>query len=583
MAAQPVVTSDQHPGARSGASRDPQDDRLDSWKEIAAFLKRGVRTVQRWEETEGLPVHRHQHAKLGSVYALRSEVAAWWESRGTQLQPIAVPARFSGQTGRTGRRAARAPEERTRKRLLVLPFVNLSGDAGQEFLSDGLTEEMITRLAQLEPERLAVIARSTAMTYKANAGRAGKIAAELDLDYILEGSVRAAGSRIRVTAQLVETREHTHLWAQTYDRDFSDVFALQSEVAEAIAREVHVVLPRTQADASARAAVNAEAYKAFLMGRYLMNRMTSAGLAQSLEWFERAAQQDPAMALAHAGIAQAYGLLATVPFDALAPHEAMPKAAAAARRAVELDPALPEAHAALGLVQHHYEWNWTDAEKSYQRALELNPEYSAALLRYAWLMIALGRPADALSHIESAQRIAEEVDPHLIVVVRATRAAAFYFARDFERSVAECNDAIKLDPNDALLYFLLGRALLRKGAVRQGVAALTKITRLPEWEHMPLAVTGAGMARAVAGDKAATSQILRRLKEQKKSRNIPATYLGILCAGLRDFDAAFDWFERAFEERADGLTLLNAEPMSDGMRKDPRFQKLVRRIGLVPK
>jgi TolB-like protein/Flp pilus assembly protein TadD len=580
MAAQPIVTSDSHPtrpaGRRSEASGEATDQRLDSWKEIAAFLKRGVRTVQRWEQTEGLPVHRHQHAKLGSVYALRSEVAAWWESRGTQLQPAAA--------GRDAKApapgvAGKCQPEKSRSKLLVLPFVNLSGDPGQEFLSDGLTEEMISRLAQLEPERLGVIARSTAMTYKAGAARTAKIAAELDLDYILEGSVRAAGSHIRVTAQLVETREQTHLWAQTYDRDLSDMFALQSEVAEAIAREIRVVLPRREP--AARSAVNAEAYKSFLMGRYLMNRMTPAGLSQGLEWFERAVQQDDSLAIAHAGIAQACGLLATVPFDALAPREAMPKAAAAARRAVELDPSLPEAHAALGLVLHHYEWNWTEAERAYQRALELNPEYSAALLRYAWLLLALGRPADALARIESALRIAEEVDPHLIVVVRATRAAAFYFARDFDRSVAECHDAIKLDPNDPLLYFLLGRALLRKGATRQGVATLTKITRLPEWEHMPLAVTGAGMARAAAGDKAATSQILRRLKEQKKSRNIPATYLGILCAGLRDFDAAFEWFERAFEERADGLTLLNAEPMSDGMRKDPRFQDLVRRIGLV--
>ncbi|HMD31829.1 MAG TPA: tetratricopeptide repeat protein [Candidatus Acidoferrales bacterium] len=560
MAAQPIVTLESQ-----------KDDRLDSWKEIAAFLRRGVRTVQRWERTERLPVHRHQHDKLGSVYALRSEVAAWWDSRGTQLLPVAGRERAGG-----ARHPVRDPgKEKTRSRLLVLPFVNLSGDAGQEFLSDGLTEEMISRLARLEPERLGVIARSTAMSYKPGSNRAGQIAAELDLDYILEGSVRAAGTRLRVTAQLVETREHTHIWAQTYDRDLSDVFALQADVAEAIAREVRVVLPAAPA-----AAVDAEAYKAFLMGRYLMNRMTAAGLAQSLEWFERAVEKDPTLALAHAGIAQAYGLLATVPFDALAPHEAMPKAAAAARRALELDPSLPEAHAALGLVLHHYEWNWAEAERAYQRALELNPDYSAALLRYAWLLLALGRAADALAMVERAQAIAEEIDPHLMVVVRATRAAAFYFARDFDRSIAECRDAINLDPSDFLLHFLLGRALLRKGLVRQGAAAFK--VRKAAWDDVPLMAAGAGLALALAGQKTAASSILRRLKEQKKSRNIPATYLGILCAGLRDEDAALGWFEKAYEERADGMTLLNAEPMSDGMRKDPRFQDLVRRMGLVP-
>jgi len=576
MVAQPVVAPDAKPASAPGTKPEPhqKDDRLDSWKEIAAFLKRGVRTVQRWERTEGLPVHRHQHAKLGSVYALRPEVAAWWDSRGTQLQSVGVSVVAGSAVG-----SARAPKEKTRSRLLVLPFVNLSGDPAQEFLSDGLTEEMISLLARLEPERLGVIARSTAMSYKAAPGKAagarvGKIAAELDLDYILEGSVRAAGSRIRVTAQLVETRGQTHLWAQTYERDLSDVFALQSEVAEAIAHEIRVVLP---APPAAARAVDAEAYKAFLMGRYLMNRMTADGLAQGLEWFERAAERDPSLALAHAGIAQACGLLATVPFDVLPPHKAMPRAAASARRALEIDPSLPEAHAALGLVLHHYEWKWAEAEQAYQRALELNPEYSAALLRYAWLLLALGRPADALARVNRAQEIAEEVDPHLVVVVRATRAAAFYFARDFDRSIAECRDAMRLDSSDFLLHFLLGRALLRKGSVRQGVAAFK--ARKSLWEA-PLMAAGAGLAQALAGEKAGATRILRRLKEQRKTRNVPATYLGILCAGLRDFDGAFEWFERAFEERADGLTLLNAEPMSDGMRKDPRFQDLVRRIGL---
>jgi TolB-like protein/Flp pilus assembly protein TadD len=564
MAAQPIVTP-QPPTALPAP-----DDRLDSWKEIAAFLKRGVRTVQRWERTESLPVHRHQHAKLGSVYAFRSEVAAWWESRGAYLSPGTA----------TG--AHRTQGEKRRSRLLVLPFVNLSSDAGQEFLSDGLTEEMIARLAQLEPGRLGVIARSTAMSYRSSPKRAGRIATELDLDYILEGSVRAAGTRLRVTAQLIETREHTHLWAQTYDRDLSDVFTLQTELAEAIAREVRLALPRPEGSAiPGSGTIDPEAYKAFLMGRYLMNKMTPASLAQSLEWFQRAAEKDPALALAHAGLAQAYGLLATVPFDALPPHEAMPKAAAAARRALELDASLPEAHAALGLVLHHYEWNWAEAERAYQGALELNPDYSTALLRYAWLLLALGRTGDALARIARAQEIAEEIDPHLIVVIRATRAAAFYFARDFDRAIAECRDALQLDRSYFLLHFLLGHALIRKGRLKAAVAALT--AGKGAWDDVPLMASGLGLALALAGEKAKAAVILRRLKDQKKRRNVPSTYLGFVCAGLKDYDAAFEWLERAFEERADGLTLLNSEPLVDGLRKDPRFQSLVRRMGLVPR
>jgi len=561
MAAQPVVRplDSQH-----------QDGRLDSWKEIAAFLRRGVRTVQRWEATEGLPVHRHQHAKLGSVYALKSEVAAWWESRESKRR--AAPARV--------RPNVRPATDDRRSRLLVLPFANLSGDAKQDYLSEGLTEEMITLLARLNPARLGVIARTTALSYKSGSKPADQIAAELDLDYILEGSIRASAGRIRVSAQLVDAREHTHVWAENYDRGLSDVLEVQASVAAAIAREVRLAIsPEAHGAAAASRAVDAEAYQAFLMGRYLLNKMNPSALAQSLEWFERAVAKDSSLVLAWAGIAQANGLLATVPFDAVPPREAMPKAAAAARKALELDPALPEAHAALGLVLHHFEWKWDEAERSYQRALELNPDYSAALLRYAWLLIARGRPADALARISRAQEIAEELDPHLIVVVRATRAAALYYGRNFDAAIAECRAALALDKNDFLLHYVLGCAQLRKGALAAGLATFKEAKAA--WGDVPLVAAGMGLAQAIAGRKKHAVAILDRLEEQRKLRYIPAIYIGILSAGLRDFDRAFKWLERAFEERADGLALLNADPMVDGMRKHPRFQALVKRMSLA--
>ena len=559
------------PPHTSPPSKASPDDRLDSWKEIAAFLKRGVRTVQRWERTEALPVHRHQHAKLGSVYALKSEVSAWWESRATQLAD--APAATS-----SSRAVTAAPNSYSRARLLVLPFANLSGDAQQEYLSDGLTEEMIARLARLEPERLGVIARTTAMSYRSAAKRTDQIARELGVDYILEGSVRARGTALRVNVQLVAARDHTHVWTESYERELSDVFALQGELAGSIAREVRLALPRPES-AARGASTDPEAYKAFLMGRFLMNKMTAATLAQSLEWFERAVKLDPALALAHAGMAQAYGLLASVPFDALPPREAMPIAAAAARQALVHDPTLPEAHAALGLVLHHYEWNWAEAEKAYQRALELNPEYTAALLRYAWLLLALGRNQDALARIARAQEIAEEIDPHLIVVVRATRAAALYFARDFARAIAECRQALSLDRNDFLLQYLLGHALLRGGQIRSGIATLLAGKR--HSSEVPLMAAGAGLAQALSGHRAGATRILRALEEQRKRRYVPAIYPGILCAALGDHDRAFRWLETAFEERADGMVLLNADPMSDGLRDDPRFDALVRRVGVV--
>lgn len=528
-------------------------DRLDSWKEIAAFLKRGVRTVQRWEREEGLPVHRHQHQKLGSVYAFESEVAKWWDSRRSSLDA--------------------SSDKRRKLKLLVLPFENLSGDPAQEYLSDGLTEEMISQLAELQPERLGVVARTTAMHFKGTSDRLSTIAKELAVDYALEGSVRRNGDQVRITAQLIRASDETHLWARNYDRPVGDVLSFQSEVAQEIGREIHLALtPRSPRGARP----NPQAYEHFLRGRYHLNRMTPQEVGASIPWFSRAIEHDSKFALAYANLANAYSLLAIAPFDAMPPGEAMPKATEAVQRALALDPKLPEAHCALGVIQHHYDWKWKDAERSYQRAIELNPAYSGAHLRYAWLLLALGSTTAALKEIGAAEKIAQELDPHLLVVIRATRAAAFYFAREYDKAIAECNEAMELDSSYFLLHYLLGRCHARKGSQQLAIAALAKNHT---WGEIPLMDTGLALAYAVSGDKSQTAAVLSRLPELAKSRYVPATYVGILYAGLNDRDHAFEWLEKAYEERADGLTLLNVDPMVDVLRDDKRFKELLRRIG----
>lgn len=546
------------------------DDRLDSWKEIAVFLKRGVRTVQRWERSEGLPVHRHQHRKLGSVYAFESEVSAWWASRRLQLEDERHTAADS-----TKRKTA---DRKTR--LLILPLENLGGDPAQDYLADGFSEEMITQLARLQPERLAVIARTTAMYYKGTHKRVDQIARQLDVDYVLEGSVRRSSDQVRIAAQLINAKEQTHVWAQSYDRDLRDLLALQTEVAGAIAKEINLALtPQAGAMLRAPRQVNAEAYEDFLKGRYHLNRMTPVALGQSIGWLERAVAKDAGFALAHANLSHAYALLAMVPFDVVPPREAMPKAAAAAARALEIDSRLPEAHAALAVVKHHYDWDWVGAEEAYRRALALNPDYPGARLRYAWLLLALSRWEDALREVQRAQESAEETDPHLLVVIRATRAAAYYFSRQYDATIAECRDAMELDADYFLLHYLLGRAQARKGAHSKALAAMAK--RSPSDREIPLMEMGLGLAHAVKGRKTQARAALHRLHELGKRRYIPATYIGILHAGLGDTEGAFEWLEKAYQERADGLTLLNVEPMVDGLRGDARFHDLVSRLGLV--
>ena len=545
----------------SASSTSPTaNDRLDSWKEIAVFLKRGVRTVQRWEKQEGLPVHRHQHARLGSVYAFRPEVLAWWESRRRELD-----------LGDSAVARKQGTAEPTRIRLLVLPLENLSGDSAQDYLAEGLTEEVITQLARIQPGRLAVIARTTAMHFKSGARRIGEIARELSVDYVLEGSVRGGVENVRVAAQLIRASDETHVWAQNYDRQLRDLLSLQTEVAGAVAREIRLTLDPAPPKSPA---IDPQAYDHYLRGRYLLNRMTPQSIGQSIGYFQKALQSQPNYALAFASVSHAAALLAMVPFDVIPPRESMPKAAAAAERALELAPNLPEAHAALGVVRHHYDWDWQAAEACYLRALDLNPDYAGARLRYAWLLLSLSRIVDAEEQINRAQRTAEETDPHLLVVIRATRAAAYYFARNYESCLRECRDALELDPNYFLLHYLLGRALARQGAHEEASAVLSRNGSSP----IALLQMGAGLAHAMSGRTKDAASALETLIRASRQHYVPATYIAILHAGMGEVEAAFEWLEKAYDERADGLTLINVEPMVDGLRADPRFGALVARM-----
>src|SRR5947207_8842392 len=319
-------------------------DRLDSWKEVATYLRRDVRTVQRWEKKEGLPVYRHQHDKLGSVYAFKAELDTWFTTR---QQQVAEPAVAGAKDGKM--------------KLAVLPFGNLNADPEQDYFSDGLTEEMITQITRLQPARLAVIALSTAMNYKASQKPLAQIKSELGVDYILQGRVRRAGERVRITAQLVELKTQTQLWAETYERDLRDILAVQADIANGIAREIHVLISnpeqaRLSSLQMASSKLKPSAYDNYLKARYYLHGMTPATLSKSIECFSAAISEDPNHAPSYAGLASAYGLLAIAPFDLLPPHQAMPKVEAAARKSLQLDESLAEAHTALGLVLHHYHW-----------------------------------------------------------------------------------------------------------------------------------------------------------------------------------------------------------------------------------
>ena len=560
----------------SGNSAEPKagdptkEDRLDSWKEIATFLKRGVRTVQRWEKEEGFPVHRHQHAKLGSIYALRSEVSAWQSGRdqniGNRKNELSVLADEGGTLSQT--------------KLLVLPFENLSRDPLQDYFSDGLTEEMIAQLGRFRPAGLGVIARTTAMHYKLRPKPIDQIGRELNVAYVLEGSVRRDSGRVRITTNLVRTADQTPVWSSSYDRDLRDVLSLQSEVAAQIASEIHLAFPSSaKARRLKSQSVDPVAYENYLKGRALLNAMTVDSVQRSIEFFQRAIRREPKYALPFAGMADAYGLLSIVPFDALPPRKSMPKAEAAAKKALLLDGSLAEAHSAIGLVRHHYHWDWQGAEVAYRKALELNPHYSPARLRYAWLLLALGRIEEAMVELKKARTVALEFDPHFLVVVQATLAAAFYFSRQYDRAIAEAMEAVAMDPGSALPKYVLVRAFARKGEFPKIMGAVPRPK--PTERANLLSTIALAHAHAVGGRTAEARKALQQLKLMARRRYVPATYFGILYAALGDSAQSFRYLEKAYKDRADGLTFLNVEPLVDKLREDVRFQKLVRKIGLV--
>lgn len=543
-------------------------DRLDSWKEIASYLRRDVRTVQRWEKKERLPVYRHQHDKLGSVYAYKGELDAWFTTR-QQEAPEAIG-------------GASAKDEKIK--LVVLPFGNLNADPEQDYFSDGLTEEMITQLTRLQPARLGVIALSTAMHYKATNKPLGQVKSELGVDYVLQGRVRRANDRVRITAQLVELKAQTQLWAETYERDLRDILAVQADIARAIAREIHVLIRRPEqsrlSDLEAGSArLKPSAYENYLKARYHLHGMTPTTIQKSIECFEAAISEDPEHAPSHAGLASAYGLLAIAPFDLLPPRQAMPKAESAARRALELDDTLAEAHAALALVLHHYHWNWKDAEASYRRAIELNPDLATAHLWYSWMLLALGRREEAFDEIELTLDIVQQNDPHRLVGVHTTRAIAYYWGRDYERAAQESRKAMELDPDYFVPHFILGRAYVRMGKGAEAIAELKH--KAASAEESPLMAAALGLAYGTSGQIKHTQKLVAAFSAHSRKRYVPATYFAMLHAGLGDPEQALSWLERAYEERADGLTWINVEPMFDGLRTHPRFQELVKKVGLA--
>jgi TolB-like protein/Tfp pilus assembly protein PilF len=593
----------------------PLEKRLDSWKEIAAYLNRDVTTVQRWEKREGMPVHRHVHDKRGSVYALPEELDEWIQSRRSRAADVeektepeeeaeaeATPAAPSGHiSSQIGQGATTAHNPRlwialaavlcicllaagwlvVRHRtavtvaprirsLAVLPLRNLSGNPEQDYLADGITEAIIGRLAGIHD--LRVISHTSVMRFKNPQLSIPEIAKALGVDAVVEGSVIREGDRIRVTAQLIHGATDEHFWSETYDREMRDALTLESELAQSIAEKVEVTVTgeEHQRLSSARP-VAPEVYESYLKGGFALGQGSGAGANQSIPYFEDALKRDPTFAPAYVGLAQAYTNLGTV-FSGVSPEVTRPKVISYARKALALDPNLVEAHVALAFVLEE-QWHWTEAETEYRRALELNPNNAQAHAWFALWLVCQGRTDEAVASIQRARAL----DP--VVIGGGSVAWILFQSHRYEDAIRESRSALALKPDNASNLTGLGFALIANNQPAEAIPALEKALSLSNGS--PATVGVLVRAYAHAGRRSDALRLLAELKRRRKAGYIPAGAFVNAYLGLGDNEQAFYWIEQAYKEQSNILQFVKSHPYFDPIRSDPRFTELVRKVGLL--
>jgi TolB-like protein/DNA-binding winged helix-turn-helix (wHTH) protein/Flp pilus assembly protein TadD len=453
--------------------------------------------------------------------------------------------------------------------LAVLPLENLSGDPSQDYFAEGMTDELITRLAQISA--LRVISRTSVMTYKSVRKSLPEIARELNVDAVVEGSVSRSDNRVRITAQLIQAPTDTHMWAQSYDEDLRDTLALQSKVARDVAEHIRVTLNGQEQAALAKSKpVNPEAYEAYLKGRYFWNKRTGDGLKKAIDYFNHAIETDPTYAEAYSGLADSYALSGDWEYGILSPRDAFPRAKEAATKALVLDDSLAEAHTSLGFALD-LGWDWEAAEAEYKKAIKLNPGYATAHHWFAWHLMVMGRNSEGISEL----RTAESLDP-LSLIISADIADALCIARRYDESVQESKKTLEMDPGFAVAHYELGQALTRKHMYDEAIAEFQRAIDLSG--HSGAFDSNLAYVYAVSGRKEEATKIVKSLEAQKDQNPSVDANVALIYVGLGDPDQAMNWLNMAYEVRFNPSILLR--PVFDPLRSDARFQDLLRRVGL---
>ena len=463
---------------------------------------------------------------------------------------------------------SRAPQPALIRSLAVLPLDNLSGDSSQEYFADGMTDELIATLGQISA--LRVISRTSVMPYKRARKPLPQIAHELNVDAVVEGTVLRSDGRVRITAQLIEARDDRHLWSETYDGDLRDTLTLQNKVAQAIAEQIRINLkPQEQATLKHGKVVDPQAYEAYLKGRYFWNKRTGDDFEKAVEYFNQAIARDPNYAQAYSGLADTYALMGDWEYGVLAPREALPRAEAAAVKALQLDDTLGEAHTSLAFCFDVFDWDLKSAEAEFRRAIELNPSYATAHHWYAWHLSLSGSNVNAIAEMKKAKNL----DP-VSLIINADLAELLLIAHFPDESIEQSRKTIEMDVNFALAHNQLAVAYLQRRRQDEAIAELQKAVQLSSGS--PTCTANLARAFAASGRRNEAVQLLDDLK--KRSRP-DVSEVAVVYAALGDNDQAMTWLEKGYEERFNPSVLLR--PGFDPLRADRRFQDLERRVGLA--
>jgi serine/threonine-protein kinase len=456
--------------------------------------------------------------------------------------------------------------------IAVLSFLNMSGDPDNEYFGDGIAEELINLLTGVKGLRVA--SRTSAFAFKGTKTDPRTIGQTLNVQNVLEGSVRKAGNRLRVTAQLINATDGYHLWSERYDREMADVFAIQDEISQTIVQALQIQLtPERQRVLVKRHTDNPDAYNFYLKGRHHWNSRP-IGTKKAIEYFEQAISIDPEYAMAYTGLADCYSHLGSWENGGMPPREASSRATAAARRALELDDSLGEAHSSMAYVNLHYDWDWPSAERGFHRAIELSPSYPTAHHWRSHLAMAMGRVEESLA--ESQRYL--ELEP-LDLLGNFHLIWHYWLARQPEPAIDQGRKTLDLYPTETSFWprFFMGLACEVQGQMDEAVAHFQKALTLSDQSSVRAAL---GHAYGVAGERDLAAEMLEHLEDRSRRQFTPAYDRAVIYAGLKDRDRAFEWLERAYDERSSWMSYLNVEPRLDSLRGDSRFEELVRRVGL---